>query len=76
MGSGALLFTATVEAAEQGRTGSALGLQQTILGFAATGSPIAFAATVSNTSWAVAFAAAAIFPLAAFGLLQGPLRDL
>jgi MFS family permease len=76
MGSGALLFTATVETAQSGRTGSALGLQQTILGFAATGSPIAFAATVSHTSWAMAFAAAAIFPLVAVALLQGSLRNL
>jgi MFS family permease len=71
-----LLFAATAELAGRRRSGAALGLQQTVLGVAATASPIVFAATVMWSSWAIAFAGAAIFPLAAYAVLQGPLRDL
>ena len=66
------MFTATAETAEADRTGSALGLQQTVLGVAATGSPIVFAAIVAHGSWPAGFAFAALCPLSAIALLRGP----
>jgi sugar phosphate permease len=52
-------------AAELGgsRSGAAIGLQQTVLGVIGVGVPVAFAATVSATSWPAAFALAGLFPL-------------
>ena len=59
-------------AAELGgaRSGAAIGLQQTVLGVIGVGVPVAFAATVSATSWPAAFALAAIFPLAGWWALR------
>lgn len=60
-------FTAAAEMAGTGRSGAALGFQQTVLGvIAAIGTP-AFAALVAATSWRAAFFAAAALP--ALGLL-------
>jgi MFS family permease len=59
-------------AAELGgtRSGAAIGLQQTVLGVIGVGVPVAFAATVSATSWPAAFALAALFPLAGWWALR------
>ena len=60
-------FTAAAEMAGTGRSGAALGFQQTVLGvIAAIGTP-AFAALVAATSWRAAFFAAAALP--ALGLV-------
>ena len=61
-------------AAELGgrRSGAAIGFQQTVLSAIGVAAPIAFAAVVSGTSWGIAFALAALFPLAGAWLL-GPL---
>ncbi len=65
-----LSFTAAAELAGRARSGAALGMQQTAL--AGTGAllPPAFAAVVSATSWRVAFALAAAFPLVGVQLLR------
>ena len=59
-------------AAELGgrRSGAAIGFQQTVLSAIGIAAPVAFAAMVSGTSWAVAFALAAVFPLAGAWLLR------
>jgi MFS family permease len=61
-------------AAELGgrRSGAAIGFQQTVLSAIGVAAPIAFAAAVSGTSWGIAFALAALFPLVGAWLL-GPL---
>jgi sugar phosphate permease len=60
-------FTAAAETAGAGRSGAALGFQQTVLGvFVAAGTP-AFATLVGATSWRVAYAVAAVLP--ALGVL-------
>jgi sugar phosphate permease len=59
-----LAFTAAAESAGAGRAGAALGFQQTVLGITfAVATPL-FAALVGATSWRVAFAVAAVIPLA------------
>jgi sugar phosphate permease len=59
-----LAFTAAAESAGAGRSGAALGFQQTVLGITfAVATPL-FAALVGATSWRVAFAVAAVIPLA------------
>jgi sugar phosphate permease len=59
-----LAFTAAAESAGAGRSGVALGFQQTVLGITfAVATPV-FAALVGATSWRIAFAAAAVVPLA------------
>ncbi|MGZ8716569.1 MAG: MFS transporter, partial [Gaiellaceae bacterium] len=60
-------FTAAAETAGPGRSGAALGFQQTVLGVFVTIAAPAFAALVSATSWRVAFFVAAALP--AFGVL-------
>ncbi len=59
-------------AAELGgrRSGAAIGFQQTVLSAIGIAAPVAFAAMVSGTSWPVAFALAAVFPLAGAWLLR------
>jgi MFS family permease len=59
-------------AAELGgrRSGAAIGFQQTILSALGVAAPVGFAAAVSATSWGVAFALAALFPLAGAWLLR------
>ena len=58
-----LSFTAAAELAGRARSGAAIGFQQTVLSLLGVGAPIAFAATVSASSWRVAFLLAALFPL-------------
>ena len=59
-------------AAELGgrRSGAAIGFQQTVLSAIGVAAPVAFAAVVSETSWGLAFALAALFPLAGAWLLR------
>ncbi len=65
-----LAFTATAELAGRSRAGAALGFQQTALAVASGFAPPLFALLVESTSWGVAFALAAIFPLAGAGLMR------
>jgi sugar phosphate permease len=58
-----LAFTAAAELAGQGRSGVAIGVQHTVLYTLAVAAPMAFAASVSASTWAAAFVLAAIFPL-------------
>jgi predicted MFS family arabinose efflux permease len=59
-------------AAELGgrRSGAAIGFQQTILSGLGVAAPVGFAAVVSASSWGLAFALAALFPLAGAWLLR------
>jgi hypothetical protein len=59
-----LSFTAAAELAGRGRSGAAIGFQQTALSVMGLGVPVAFAATASAASWRFAYAVAALFPLA------------
>ena len=68
-----LSFAATVELAGRGRSGSAIGLQQTVLNLPGTFYPGLFGLLVGLTSWRVGFAAVAVFPLAGRAVLR-PLR--
>ncbi|HLM37800.1 MAG TPA: MFS transporter [Gaiellaceae bacterium] len=68
-----LSFTAAAELAGRGRSGAAIGMQQTSLSVAGAAVPPAFAALVAATSWRVGFALAAVFPLVGVQLLR-PLR--
>ena len=63
MGWNALAFAAAAELAGAARSGAAIGFQQSVLSGIAIVAPIAFAATVSETSWALAFLIAALVPL-------------
>ena len=69
-----LSFTAAAELAGPVRSGAAIGFQQTILSGVGIGAPLLFAASVAGASWAVAFAVAALFPLAGWWALR-PLRE-
>ncbi|MGH3105267.1 MAG: MFS transporter [Gaiellaceae bacterium] len=64
-----LSFTAAAELAGQARSGAAIGLQQTFLSAVGVGVPVAFASTVSVTSYQVGFALAALCPLAGWWVL-------
>ena len=64
-----LSFAAAAEAAGAGRTGAALGFQQTVLGFVVAGFPPLFA-VIAGAPWHLAFALAAAGPLAGFVLLR------
>jgi len=68
-----LAFHAAAELAGLRRSGAAIGFQQTTLAVLGVGVPVAFAATVSATSWRAAYGLAALFPLAGAALLR-PLR--
>ena len=68
-----LSFTAAAEIAGRSRSGAALGMQQSALAAAGAVVPPTFAAAVGATSWRLAFAVAAAFPLAGAALLR-PLR--
>jgi MFS family permease len=70
-----LSFTAAAELAGRGRSGAAIGMQQTALSAAGALVPPAFAALVTATSWRVGFALAAVFPLVGVQLLR-PLRSV
>ena len=63
MGWNALAFAAAAELAGPARSGAAIGFQQSVLAGVAIVAPIVFAATVSETSWALAFLIAAVVPL-------------
>jgi sugar phosphate permease len=65
-----LSFAAAAELAGARRSGVAIGFQQTVLSGVGVVAPIIFAATVSATSWTVAFLAAAVFPLAGWRALR------
>jgi len=68
-----LSFTAAAELAGRRRSGAAIGMQQTALAVGGAIVPPVFAALVGVTSWRIAFALAALFPLAGVQLLR-PLR--
>jgi nitrate/nitrite transporter NarK len=68
-----LAFTAAAELAGPVRSGAAIGFQQTMLSGIGVAAPVLFAASVSRSSWALAFLGAAAFPLAGRALLR-PLR--
>jgi MFS family permease len=68
-----LSFTAAAELAGPVRSGSAIGLQQSVLAAVGVVSPVLFAASVSHTSWRVAFGIAALVPLFGVWALR-PLR--
>jgi MFS family permease len=59
-----LSFTAAAELAGAARSGAAIGFQQTVLSALGVAAPVAFAATVSHGSWAIAFGLAALLPVA------------
>jgi sugar phosphate permease len=65
-----LAFTAAAELAGPVRSGAAIGFQQTMLSAIGVAAPVLFAASVSRSSWALAFLAAAAFPLAGRALLR------
>jgi MFS family permease len=58
-----LSFAAAAELAGVGRSGAAIGFQQTVLSGIGVVAPPLFAATVSGLSWRAAFLVAAVFPL-------------
>jgi hypothetical protein len=59
-----LAFTTAAELAGAARSGAAIGFQQTVLSAFGIAAPVLFAVTVSHGSWTLAFALAALFPLA------------
>ena len=65
-----LSYTAAAERAGRAQSGAALGFQQTALAAGSVVTPIVFAALVGATSWRVAFALAAVCPLAGYLALQ------
>ena len=65
-----LSFTAAAEAAGAGRSGTALGFQQSVLGVMVAAVPPAFAIVVGATSWRTAFALAALGPLLGVATLR------
>lgn len=65
-----LSFAAAIELAGRGRSGSAIGLQQTLLNLPSTTYPGLFGALVAASSWHVGFAAVAVFPLAGWRVLR------
>lgn len=65
-----LAFTAAAELAGAASSGAAIGFQQTVLAGLGVLAPVLFARTVSDTSWAFAFALAALLPLAGWGALR------
>jgi sugar phosphate permease len=74
MGWNGLAFAAAAELAGARRSGASIGFQQTVLSAIGVAAPVLFAATVSTTSWALAFLLAAAFPLAGWRVLR-PLAD-
>jgi sugar phosphate permease len=65
-----LSFAATVELAGVGRSGSAIGLQQTVLNTPGAIYPGLFGVLVGASSWTVGFAVVALFPLAGWRVLR------
>jgi len=66
----ALSFTATAELAGHGRSGAALGFQQSVLAVSSSATAPAFAAIASGASWQAAFAAVAVCPFAGYAVLR------
>jgi sugar phosphate permease len=69
-----LSFTAAAEAAGSGRSGAAIGFQQTVLGLVVSAVPVAFAAVVGATSWRAGFVLAALCPAVGY-LVLAPLAE-
>jgi MFS family permease len=69
-----LSLTAAVELGGHGRSGAAIGVQQTFLGTGATVTPIVFASAVAATSWGIAFAFVTVSVLGGWWMLK-PLAD-
>jgi sugar phosphate permease len=65
-----LSFAAAVELAGHGRSGSAIGLQQTLLNGPGAAYPGLFGALVAASSWRVGFAVVALFPLLGWRVLR------
>lgn len=66
----ALSYTATAEIAGRGRSGAALGLQQSVLAAGAGLTPLLLAPLIAATSWSAAYALIAAAPLLAFALFS------
>jgi hypothetical protein len=64
-----LSFAAAVELAGAGRSGSAIGIQQTILNLPGVLYPALFGALVAVSSWRIGFVTVALFPLAGWYVL-------
>lgn len=64
-----LSFVAAAEIAGAGRSGAAIGFQQTVLSISGVVVPPLFASVVDASSWRLGFAAAAVAPLAGWALL-------
>ncbi|MFN2468429.1 MAG: MFS transporter [Gaiellaceae bacterium] len=69
-----LSFAAAAELAGGRRSGAAIGFQQSVLSGLGVLAPVAFAATVSATSWRAAYGLACVFPVAGWLVLR-PLRE-
>ena len=69
-----LSFAAAVELAGYGRSGSAIGLQQTVLNVPGAAYPGLFGAFVAATTWRAGFAVVALFPLAGWRVLRALAR--
>jgi hypothetical protein len=65
-----LSFAAAVELAGHDRSGSAIGLQQTVLNVPGAAYPALFGALVAATTWRVGYAVVALFPLAGWRVLR------
>jgi len=65
-----LSFAAAAELAGQGRSGLAIGMQQTMLNVPAVAYPSLFGVLVAATSWSVAIFVVALFPLAGRQVLR------
>ncbi len=65
-----LSFTAAAERAGRGRTGAALGFQQTALAITSAAAPPAFAAVVEAGSWSLAYGLAAAMPVAGIAVMR------
>jgi sugar phosphate permease len=69
-----LSFAAAAELGGYARSGAAIGMQQTALSVAGLAAPVIFATLVGATTWQVAYAVVAAFPLAGW-LLLAPLAS-
>lgn len=65
-----LSFASALDLAGEHRSGSAIGLQQTILNLPGAAYPTLFAALVTGTSWRTSFALLALFPLLGWRMLR------
>ncbi len=65
-----LSFAAAVELAGYDKSGSAIGLQQTVLNIPGAAYPGLFGALVALTSWRAGYAVVALFPLAGWRVLR------